>query len=236
MPPDLLVVGEVMVDVLVPDASPEGRTHGPVRLRAGGTAVNVALAAASIGARVCVVGRTGDDPAGRLVRHTLDEAGVSSHLALDETLATGTFVEFGDAVAADRGANASLSIDDIPLPLRAAAVLVSSYVPEELARAIAEAADARWVAAPGGNVYIGGEPVETGYEVVCTTLGERGAVARRGESLEFRAPPSVVDGRATGAGDAFAAGFLVELARGRPLGVAVERGCSLGHAAALAGS
>jgi len=229
---DLVVVGELMVDVHVAAVRPGGRAHGPIRLRAGGTAINAALAAASIGARVCVVGRTGADAAGRLLRDTLDEAGVSTQIGEDDALPTGTFVEFGDSVAADQGANAALSIDDIPRPLRATAVLLSAYLPPELARAVADLADARWVAGPGGNVYIGGEQPATGYEVVCTTLGERGAVARQGEEIEFRAPPSQVDGGATGAGDAFAAGFLVELARGRPLGECVERGCELGHAAA----
>jgi sugar/nucleoside kinase (ribokinase family) len=229
---DLAVVGELMVDVHVAAVSPGGRTHGPIRLRAGGTAVNAALAAASIGARVCVVGRTGADAAGRLLRGTLADAGVSTRLSEDAALPTGTFVEFGDAVAADQGANATLSIDDVPRPLRATAVLVSAYLSPELARAIAGAADARWIAGPGGNVYIGNEQPTTGYEVVCTTFGERGAVATQGESIEFRAPPSQVDGRATGAGDAFAAGFLVELGRGSPLGECVERGCELGHAAA----
>jgi sugar/nucleoside kinase (ribokinase family) len=228
----LLVVGELMIDVQVAAVSPDGPTHGPIRLRPGGTAVNAALAAASIGARACVVGRIGRDAAGRLVRATLEEAGVAFRLAEDESLPTGTFVEFGDSIAADRGANAALAIDDIPSPLRAGAVLVSPYVPEELARAVTAIADARWVAGPGGNVHIGGDPPDGEYEIVCTTFGERGAVAMRGESIEFRAPPSTVDGRATGAGDAFAAGFLVELGRGRPLGLCVERGCELGHAVA----
>jgi sugar/nucleoside kinase (ribokinase family) len=89
------------------------------------------------------------------------------------------------------------------------------------------------VAGPGGNVYIGhGRPAGK-YEVICTTFGERGAVVVRGASAVFRAPTSVVDGTATGAGDAFAAGFLVELGRGRQLGACLDVGCALGQNAAV---
>ncbi len=163
----------------------------------------------------------------------LEASGVAFLRAVDETRPTGTFVELGDTIVADPGANDALALDDIPVPLRASAVLLSPYLPEDLARRVAETADARWVAGPGGNVYIGHDRAAGDYEVVCTTLGTRGAVARRGSSVVLRAPPSVVAGRATGAGDAFAAGFLVELGRGRQLGACLEAGCALGHKVAL---
>jgi sugar/nucleoside kinase (ribokinase family) len=234
--PDLIVVGEVMVDVRGPAGRSGTRTHGSIRLRAGGTAVNAALAAASIGARVSVVARVGDDGAGRLVRDALEAAGVGYRLVHDEYLPTGTFVELGETIVADRGANAALALADIPLPLSASAVLLSPYLPEDLARAVVRAADARWIAGPGGNVYVGHDPPEAAYEVVCTTFGEYGAVAMRGPTTEFHAPPAAVEGSATGAGDAFAAGFLVELGRGRPLDACLRRGCSLGYAIAVAGA
>ncbi len=230
---DLIVVGEVMVDVRGLAGRPGEATHGAVRLRAGGTAVNAALAAASIGARVTVVGRIGSDGAGRLVAEALEASGVAFRLAVDDTRPTGTFVELGDTIVADPGANDALALDDIPVPLRASAVLLSPYLREDLARRLAETADARWVAGPGGNVYIGHDRPKGDYEVVCTTLGDRGAVALRGSSTVFRAPPRVVAGPATGAGDAFAAGFLVELGRGRQLGACLEVGCSLGQKVAL---
>ena len=234
-PPDLIVVGEAMVDVRAPAVRPGQRSHGSISLRAGGTAVNAALAAASIGARVCVVGRVGDDGAGRLVRDALEAAGVECGLVLDGQSPDGHFRRGRRLDRRRPGANAALTIDDIPRPLRASAVLLSPYLPDELARAVAGAAEARWVAGPDGNVYIGHDPPEAGYEVVCTTLGEDGALAVRGAAREFRAPPAAVAGSATGAGDAFAAGFLVELARGKPLGACLELGCSLGYAAAANG-
>ena len=126
-PPDLIVVGEAMVDVRAPAVRPGQRSHGSISLRAGGTAVNAALAAASIGARVCVVGRVGDDGAGRLVRDALEAAGVECASSWTRSLPTGTFVEVGDSIVADPGASAALTIDDIPRPLRASAVLLSPY-------------------------------------------------------------------------------------------------------------
>ena len=92
------------------------------------------------------------------------------------------------------------------------------------------------MAGPGGNVYIGHDSPDAAFEVVCTTLGEYGAVAMHGRTTEFRAPPTAVEGSATGAGDAFAAGFLVELGRGLPLAACLRRGCSLGYAIAVAGA
>jgi sugar/nucleoside kinase (ribokinase family) len=74
-----------MVDVRGPAARAGTATHGSARLRAGGTAVNAALAAASIGARVLVVGRIGRDADGRLVTEALEAAGVAFRLAVDET-------------------------------------------------------------------------------------------------------------------------------------------------------
>ena len=235
-PPDLIVVGEVMVDVRAPAVRPGQRSHGSISLRAGGTAVNAALAAASIGARVCVVGRVGDDGAGRLVRDALEAAGVECGLVLDAQLPTGTFVEVGDSIVADPGANAALTIADVP---RAAARVggAALAVPSGRAR-------------PRGRRELrrrAGSRDRTGTSTSATThprpptrssarrSGKYGAVAVRGATREFRAPPAAVAGSATGAGDAFAAGFLVELARGNPLGACLQVGCSLGYATAANG-
>jgi sugar/nucleoside kinase (ribokinase family) len=63
-------------------------------------------------------------------------------------------------------------------------------------------------------------------ELAAVTMGEQGAMAiRDGEIVTVPAYPvaEVVD--ATGAGDLFAAGFLLALARGRDLRVALSAGC-----------
>jgi sugar/nucleoside kinase (ribokinase family) len=72
-----------MVDVLSREQPAEDtRTHADVVIRAGGTAVNVALAAARAGATAAVVGRVGSDPAAELVLATLAQHDVEARLAL----------------------------------------------------------------------------------------------------------------------------------------------------------
>src|SRR5262249_58374442 len=102
-----------------------------VQLRPGGTPVNAALAAASLGASCVVVGRVGSDPAGTMLRAALIAAGVDADLAGDSQAPTGVFLETGTgaerAIVTDRGASARFSPDDVPDPLVAGAVLVSGY-------------------------------------------------------------------------------------------------------------
>jgi sugar/nucleoside kinase (ribokinase family) len=124
-----VAVGDIFVDVLC-EAFPQPgkRRHGKVALRAGGSAVNAALAAAHLGAEASVVGRVGNDAAGDVVGATLEAHGVNAHLARDPDLPTGVAVAFADAVVADRGANARLSQADIPDPVEADVLLVSGFV------------------------------------------------------------------------------------------------------------
>ena len=71
-----------MLDGSLPAPAAGGRVHGSIELRAGGSAANVALAAARLGARTLVaVGRVGADAAGRLVRDALEAGGVEPFLA-----------------------------------------------------------------------------------------------------------------------------------------------------------
>jgi sugar/nucleoside kinase (ribokinase family) len=229
---DLVAVGEVMLDVALPPLVPGRALHTPVRVRAGGTPVNAALEAAARGRRAAVVGRVGADAAAEAVRWALRAAGVEALLAVDERLPTGTFAEAGDAIVADRGANAALAPADLPEPLEAGAVLVSGYtLRNDDTRAAAEAAvrraRARYVATiavecAGANVLFanaaeaaaltGLEPepaaVELAqrYEIVCVTLGAEGALSAAEGRVE-RIPPLGPD--VTGGGDAFAAAFLL---------------------------
>ena len=127
MAPDLIAVGDVMLDGSLPEPVPGRRVHGHIALRPGGSAVNVALAAARRGARALVVGRVGDDAAGRLVETALAEAGVEAHLARDAGAATGCVVVAGTAIVADPGASGRLAPGDVPEALEAGAVIVSGY-------------------------------------------------------------------------------------------------------------
>jgi sugar/nucleoside kinase (ribokinase family) len=197
-------VGEVMLDVFVTTSD----RHGPVRVRAGGTPVNAALAA---GPGAFVVGRVGDDAAGAAIRAQLPGA----RLAVDPALPTGTYVELADgAVHADRGANDALALDDV-LPLDVDAVLLSGYV--ELP--VLEQVGARWrafVCTPttrrvpdAANVVFANDDeaarLELGErEIVVVTHGPGGASVN-GEPL----PPT--GDTETGAGDRLAGRFLASL-------------------------
>jgi sugar/nucleoside kinase (ribokinase family) len=128
-----VAVGDVMVDVVCSQLPAAGtRVHANVTMRAGGSAVNAAAAAASWGASAAVVGRVGSDPAAELVAAELDELGIEARLTRDPDLPTGMAVSLGGdpsrpSVVAARGANARLSPEDIPDPLEANALLVSGF-------------------------------------------------------------------------------------------------------------
>jgi sugar/nucleoside kinase (ribokinase family) len=153
----LTAVGEVMVDVVA--ASPgEPVAHAPVSLRAGGTPVNAAFAAAALGARACVVGRVGDDAPAALVRDALSRVGIATELAVDPTLPTGCFVQLGESIVAARGANAALEPRDVAAAAGADAVLVSGYVLlQQGTQAAGEAVlalEAGWIGADAGAAHL----------------------------------------------------------------------------------
>jgi sugar/nucleoside kinase (ribokinase family) len=240
-PFDLVAVGDVMLDVIVPEVAPGTRRHAPISVRAGGSAVNAALAAAADGARVGVIGCVGADPAGALIEDELRRAGVDPLLTVDAESATGTVAYVGDAVVADRGANARLSPDDVPDVVDARAALVSGFVlfhPDTapageaaLARSTGltcvDLASPRLARVVPADILVGNEETIAalgGLEalardelVVCETLGARGAVAARGAERASAAPAVVVPESPVGAGDAFAARFALALAGGASL-------------------
>lgn len=131
---DLVAVGDVMLDVRVDAETLKrgGDVHGRVLLQPGGTSANAAAWAAWAGASSRVLGRVGDDLAGRSVRDALAELGVEAAVIVDPEVPTGTMLvvhEPGErSMVADRGANARLVPDDLPDTIEAAAVLISGYL------------------------------------------------------------------------------------------------------------
>ena len=85
----------------------------------GGKGSNMAVQAARLGARVCFVGRVGDDPRGRAFRELLAAEGVAGdHLHLQSDTATGVgFILLGsdgrNMIAIDSGANAHFVPADV---------------------------------------------------------------------------------------------------------------------------
>jgi sugar/nucleoside kinase (ribokinase family) len=242
-------VGDVMVDVTALGVGHDTR----ISITPGGSAVNAAIWATSAGADATVVGRVGDDLGGRALRTELQERGVGVDFSVDFEVATGTFLVVDGEIRADRGANIRFSPDELPKPLEADVVLVSGYLPGPTVTAALERAQGAWVAlAPGfldplplgANAILvddvearrltGSAPEEAArvlgerFRLACVTCGADGAVAVLDGRLETSRPEPVDNATPVGAGDAFAAGLLVALARGADLRDALEAGCGLG--------
>jgi ribokinase len=248
-----VAVGDVMIDVTA-----SGSGHGArISLAPGGSAVNAAIWAAVADADATVVGRVGDDLGGRALRTALQERGVRSNFSVDLEVPTGTFLVVDGEIRADRGANARFSPDDLPDPLEADVVLVSGYLPGPTVAKALERAEATWLALapalldplpPGANAILvddvearrmtGSAPDEAArvlgerFRLACVTRGADGAVAVLDGHLETSRPEPVDNTSQIGAGDAFAAGLLVALARGAELPAALDAGCGLGAAVA----
>jgi ribokinase len=121
-----------MVDVVCARTPRAGeRVHADIVIRAGGSAVNAALAAADASATASVVGKIGRDAAAEVVLAELATRGVRAVLARDADAPTGTAVVFptadGASVVAARGANAHLAVDDVPAAIDAEALFVSGF-------------------------------------------------------------------------------------------------------------
>jgi ribokinase len=155
--PDLIVVGDVMLDVSVAASELErgGDVHGRLNVRPGGGGANAAVWAAHTGADVHFHGRIGDDAVGRVVAETLRERGVTPVLTTDPAAPTGAIliVHQGGkrSMVADRGANAHIAPQDLQDRLVAGAVHLSGYLlfhpgSEPTARAALERAEAAHVA------------------------------------------------------------------------------------------
>jgi ribokinase len=226
----LVTVGDVMLDVVTDRLPVAGeRAHADVELRAGGSAVNAALAARALEAEAQVIGRIGDDAAGVFVVSTLASHGVDPQLALDDELPTGIALALADAVVADRGANARLSRDDLPSPLQGDALLVSGFAlfqagSREAALAALDTFAGEWTAVDLASPRLARADFDA--RVVFATPAEAKAVPRlekRFEIVCIKGDYGVERTSPFGAGDAFAAAFLVALAGG----AGVDEACKL---------
>jgi sugar/nucleoside kinase (ribokinase family) len=231
---DFVAVGDVMLDVHVATAPANDRVHEGVTVAAGGSAVNAACAAARLGVRAAVVGCIGDDAGGRAVAAELDRAGVERLLTVVAGGRTGTAVYIADGVVADRGANECFSNSELP---DAAVTLVSGYLPDAAVRSALRdasglrAVDLQGVARSGydADVVLGPglclAELAHRHRVVCSTLAAGGAEAiERGGPTVRVTPPRVLETSPAGAGDIFAAVFLLALADGVPLAECMARG------------
>ena len=220
--PDLIVVGDLMLDVTVdaPALAAGGDVHGTVRARPGGSGANAAVWAAASGARVRFHGRVGDDATGRVLTESLAERGVEPALVVDPGARTGTLLvvrlEDERSMVSDRGANARVSPDDLPERLEASAVLVSGYLlfhPSSEPAALAALDRARadhvaieassWplVEAYGNEVFL--QDTAAASIIMCNEMEARALTGRTGEgaalALAERYPSACVKLGARGA-------------------------------------
>jgi len=158
--PDVLAVGDVMLDVTVAaDALAGGHVAGKVQVRPGGSAGTAAVWAAHAGAAAAVVGRVGADFAGEALRQALTARGVEALLVEDREAPTGIVMLLGDTVVAERGATARLAPADLPTSTAAPAVLVSGYAllhddTKAAALAALERASGPWVAVDAASARL----------------------------------------------------------------------------------
>jgi sugar/nucleoside kinase (ribokinase family) len=130
---DLIVVGDVMLDVAVtsPPLVRGGDVHGPVQVHPGGAAANTAVWAGALGLDVDLYAVLGADAIGGMLRDEFVRRGVGVPIPRREDTRTGTMLVIHEAgersMVADRGANATLRVEDLPDTLEAAALFVSGY-------------------------------------------------------------------------------------------------------------
>jgi ribokinase len=119
----VVVLGDLMVDVVARMSGPLAHgsdTPAAVSHRPGGAGANVAAWLAVAGAPVALVARAGDDGAGRTAVDKLRGHGVDvSGVVFDPERSTGTCVVLvapdGErTMLPDAGANAALSVEDLP--------------------------------------------------------------------------------------------------------------------------
>jgi len=120
---EVLVVGDVMVDVIASMSVPLARnsdTPSNVVTSGGGSGANVAAWLAALGVRTTFVGCVGDDALGRAGLVALSDAGIDvSRVVVDASRSTGTcvvLVEPGGerSMLPDSGANTTLTPADLP--------------------------------------------------------------------------------------------------------------------------
>jgi len=133
----VLVLGDVMVDVVARASAPLAHasdTAAQIAFVGGGSAANTAAWLVHAGVPACLIGRVGNDAAGRAQVAALQQAGVDVRVAVDPERPTGScvvIVEPGGerTMLPDRGANLALSPADVPADVftGAAHLHVSGY-------------------------------------------------------------------------------------------------------------
>jgi ribokinase len=258
----VVVIGSVNLDIVaLADRLPtpgETVTGAEMNRFPGGKGANQALAAARLGAKVCLVARVGRDAAADEALALLRDGGVdlAACLAVDEAptgVALISVARSGEnQIVVAPGANRSLMPDDLQIP-KADALICQLEVPTEtIAHAAAHFEGFFCVnLAPARHVDVTilqradlvvvneseaawyGDSLAACRGKIATTFGAAGAVlTKNGEDLARVKPPRVDAIDTTGAGDAFTAALTVALVEGQAPLDALHFACAAGAAAA----
>jgi sugar/nucleoside kinase (ribokinase family) len=151
--PDVLVLGEVLVELTAPVALREAET---LRLSCSGDALNAAAAAAAGGASVALVSVVGDDELGDRILEFAGARGIDTrYVRRSSDRPNGVYFAGagGEFVYARRGsAGSTLGPDDVARVPGARAVVVSG-ITQALSESCAAAVDAAVAASDGFVVY-----------------------------------------------------------------------------------
>jgi ribokinase len=258
----LTVVGSINLDLVAtaPHLPRPGETVSGATLarHPGGKGANQALAAARLGAQVCLAGRVGNDVMADEALALLEAFGVDlSGVITDDAAPTGVALIAVDPAGENQivvaaGANHRVTPEDLPVRIDTPLI-----VQLELPIATVEAAVGRSTgfvcvnlapAAPVSDQLLRradlivvneteeafyGELVHHGGGWVAVTRGARGATLyRRGGVVAVAEPPVVVAVDATGAGDAFVGAITLALLEGMSGEAALRFACAAGALAA----
>ena len=136
----VLCIGDLMLDIVaqIPTSPHDlhlgNDTRTVISTHGGGAGGNVASWLAVLGNDVTMVGRIGDDAAGAAITAEFDALGISYGDIVKDGLHTGVVICLVDpsgerTMLADNGANAGLSIDDLPALDGVDAIYITGYAP-----------------------------------------------------------------------------------------------------------
>ncbi|WP_421663295.1 carbohydrate kinase family protein [Lysinibacillus telephonicus] len=119
----ILCVGECLIDFFSHEANVSLKKSQTFIKKAGGAPANVCAAISKLGGEAIFLGKVGADPFGDFLEETLQSVGVHTNLLVKDSSSPTTlaFVSLGEDGQRDfvfnRGADANLTLDEIPLEI-----------------------------------------------------------------------------------------------------------------------
>lgn len=258
----ITVVGSINLDFIATaphlPAAGETVTGATLARHPGGKGGNQALAAARLGAEVCMIGRVGPDAMAEeamalLIAEDVDLTGVLSDASAPTGVALIAVDPSGEnQIVVAAGANHAVTPEQLPQRIETPLICQLELPVETVEAAVGRATEFVCVnlapAAPvsdqllrradliivnEGEAAFYGDLLHHGGGRVVVTLGARGAVMyQRGVEIARAAPPKVRAVDATGAGDSFVGAITVALLEGMEPEAALRFACAAGALAA----